>query len=141
MGAKAALAAALISPHSVAAGTFFEANKGQADPSVAFIARGPRYTVLLQRNGGAGYRFPGAGGEAQPPLRIELAGQRTPAEVEGQQPMASVTNYYRGSLSADWHPGIPRYGGVRFAGVYPGIDLMWRSRRADLEYEFLDRKS
>ena len=139
MGTKAALAAALISPHSVAAAeTYFEANRGQADASVAFVARGPGYAVLLQRNGSAGYRFPaGADGDAQLPLRIELPGQRAPAAVEGEQPMASVTNYYRGSHSADWHSGIPHYGRVRFAGVYPGIDLIWRTRGADLEYEFL----
>ena len=141
MGTKAALAAALISPHSVAAAeTYFEANRGQADASVAFVARGPGYAVLLQRNGSAGYRFPaGADGDAQLPLRIELPGQRAPAAVEGEQPMASVTNYYRGSHSADWHSGIPHYGRVRFAGVYPGIDLIWRTRGADLEYEFLAR--
>lgn len=138
IGAKAALATALISPHSVAPDAYFEANRGQADPSVAFVARGPGYAVLLQRNGSAGYGFPaGVEGEAQPPLRIELLGQRAPADVEGEQPMVSVTNYYRGNLPADWHSGIPHYGRVRFDGVYPGIDLMWRSRGADLEYEFL----
>jgi hypothetical protein len=138
MGAKAVFAAALVSPHSVEADTYFEANAGQADPSVAFVARGPGYAVFLQRNGSAGYRFPaGLGGQSQPPLRIELAGQRQPATVEGEQPLESVTNYYYGSRSADWHSGIPHFSRVRFTRVYPGIDLMWRSVRADLEYEFL----
>jgi hypothetical protein len=137
-GAKAALAAALISPHSVASDAYFEANRGQTGASVAFVGRGPGYTVLLQRNGGAVYRFPaGAEADAAPPLRIELLGQSTPSQVEGQQPLVSVTNYYRGDLPADWYSGIPHYGRVRFDSVYPGIDLVWRSQGVDLEYEFL----
>ena len=64
-------------------------------------------------------------------------GQRTPAQVEGEEPLAAVTNYYQGGHSTEWHSGIPHYRRVRFAAVYPGIDLMWRSRGADLEYEFL----
>ena len=138
MGAHAALAAALVSPHSLTGDTYFEANKVQADPSVAFVAKGPGYAVLLQSNGSADYRFPaGLSGDAQPPLGIEFAGQRAPAAVAGEEPLAGVTNYYSGSRSADWYSGIPHYRRVRFAGVYPGIDLMWRSRGADLEYEFL----
>jgi hypothetical protein len=138
IGAVAVLAAAPISPHNLSPNAYFEANRGQTGPCVAFVARGPRYTVLLQRNGGAVYRFP-AGEEADPlpPLTIELLGQRQPTAVEGEQPMDSVTNYYRGGLPAAWKSGIPHYGRARFHGVYPGIDLIWLSREADLEYGFL----
>ena len=130
MGAQAALAAALISPHGLASGVYFEPNRGQADLSVAFIARSPEYAVALQRDGSAVYRSPA-------PLTIELVGQRAPAAAEGEQPVPSVTNYYRGTATGEWHTGIPHYGRVRFDGVYPGIDLLWRSREADLEYAFV----
>jgi hypothetical protein len=136
MGAKAALAASLISPHGVVTDAYFEANRGQAGPSVAFVSRGTGYAVLLQRNGSAVYRLPAVAGDAAP-LSIELLGHLAPAAIKGEQPMASVTNYYRGSLPGDWRSGIPHYGRVRFDSVYPGIDLTWHSRGADLEYEFL----
>ena len=131
IGVKAALAAALISPHSVAPDAYFEANRGQADLSVAFVARGPGYAALLQRNGSAVYRFPAG------PLSIEFPGGHAPTAVAGEQPLASVTNYYRGSDPGEWHPGIPHFECVRFSGIYPGIDLVWRAQGPDLEYEFL----
>ena len=137
IGAEAASVAVQTSPHSVARDAYFEENRGQTGPGSAFVARSPQYTVLLQRNGGAVYRFPASAEGAAPPLTIELVGQRPPAEVEGEQPMAAVTNYYRGSLPAAWQSGIPHYGRVRFDGVYPGIDVRWRFRGAHLEYEFL----
>jgi hypothetical protein len=135
LGIKAALAAAPISPHNAAPDPYFETNRGQADPSVAFVARGPGYAVLLQRNGSAVYRFPGVEDDA-PPLSVEFPGRHAPAGLEGEQPLASVTNYYGGCRN-DWLPAIPHFQRVRFRGIYPGIDLVWRSRGADLEYEFL----
>jgi hypothetical protein len=137
MGAKAVLAAALISPHSPPREAYFEANRGQADASAVFVARGPGYAVLLRRNGTADYRFPTGGDGDSSPLRIEFLGHRVPAEISGEQPLAAVTNYYRGSLPGGWYSGIPHYGRVRFESVYPGIDLGWRFEGADLEYEFL----
>jgi hypothetical protein len=74
--------------------------------------------------------------EGEAPLRIELLGRRALAQVEGEQPLSSVTNYYRGGLSSGWHSAIPHYERVRFHSIYAGIDLMWCSRGVDLEYEF-----
>jgi hypothetical protein len=93
---------------------------------------------LLRRNGSVSYQFPpGGNGVAPQRISIELLGQSTPAGVEGELLRTSVTNYYRGSSPANWRSGIPHYGLVRFDRVYPGIDLLWRSGGADLEYEFL----
>jgi hypothetical protein len=110
-------------------GAYFEANRGQADPSVAFVARGTAYTVLLESHGNAIYCSP-------VPLNIEFMGGHTPSKIEGEQPLGSVTNYYGGANSDVWQPGVPHFERVRFRGIYPGIDLMWRSQGADLEYEF-----
>ena len=137
LGIKAAPAAALLSPPNVAPHFYFETNRGQADPSVAFVARGLGYAVLLQRNGSAVYRFPGVEDDA-PPLSVEFLCRHTRAGLEGEQPLASVTNYYSGRRN-DWLPAIPHFERVRFRDIYPGIDLVWRSRGADLEYEFLAR--
>jgi hypothetical protein len=76
-------------------------------------------------------------GVSPPPMTIDLLGHRAPSDVQGEQPLAAVTNYYRGSHPGDWHSGIAHYGCVRFNSVYPGIDLTWRSQGSDLEYEFL----
>lgn len=135
--AKAVLTATPISPPGMARDAYFEPNRGQADPSVAYVARGPGYTVLLRRTGGALYRL-SAGAQADAaPFGIELVGQRSPAGRAGEQPATSVTNYYGGRFPDGWHAAIPHYRRVRFDNVFPGIDLTWRARGGDLEYEFL----
>ena len=135
--AEAVLAATPVSPPGTARDAYFEPNRGQADPSAAFVARGPGYTVLLERTGGALYRL-SAGAQADAAtFGIELVSQRAPAAVEGEQPASAVTNYYRGSFPGGWFSRIPHYGRVRFASVFPGIDLTWSARGGDLEYEFL----
>lgn len=137
VGIKAALAAALVSAHGVAPEPYFEANRGQADSSVAFVARGPGYAVLLQRDGSATYRFSGVE-KGAPPLRIRFLGRHAPAGMVGELPLAAVTNYY-GGRSDGWLPAVPHFRRARFHGIYPGIDLVWRSRGAALEYEFAAR--
>ena len=67
---------------------------------------------------------------------IELLGRQMPSSVQGEQPRASITNYYRGTFPRDGRFAIPHYGRVRFDGIYPGIDMTWCSRGTDLEYEF-----
>ena len=67
---------------------------------------------------------------------IELFGRQMPSSVQGEQPRASITNYYRGTFPRDGRFAIPHYGRVRFDGIYPGIDMTWCSRGTYLEYEF-----
>ncbi|MGA2132441.1 MAG: SBBP repeat-containing protein [Bryobacteraceae bacterium] len=131
LAAKAVFAAGLIAPPNLAPDAYLEANLGQADSAVAFVARGPGYVVGLRRNGSAVYSD-GA------PLAIDLVGQQIPAGFRGEQPLVSVTNYYRGD-PANWHPRIPHFEGARFREVYPHIDLLWLARGPDLEYEFVAR--
>ncbi len=137
MGARAALAAALISPHSLVPDAYLEENRGQADPSIAFVARGPGFTALVQQSGEAIYRLSSDAPGNRAPLRIELPGHHAPLEAVGEQPLAAVTNYYGGNEPEGWHAGVRHYEDVRFRGIYPDIDLLWRSRGPDLEYEFM----
>lgn len=104
---------------------YFEPNDGQADPSVAYVARGPGYSVLLARDGAALYRSLS--------LFVEFPGKHTLSAVAGESLQAAVTNYYRATVRT----GIPHFDRVRYRGFYPGIDLVWTSRNTDLEYKFL----
>ena len=122
---RAALAASLV----VAADSYFEANRGQAGDDMAFVARGPGYTVLVDHGGGTVYRF--SGGEW---LRVEFPGHRPNVTGVGEEPLSAVTNYYRAGQQL---AAIPHFQNIRFHGIYRGIDLIWRSRGAGLEYEFI----
>jgi uncharacterized protein (TIGR03437 family) len=49
----------------------------------------------------------------------------------------STSNYFVGNNSGDWHTSVPNYGLVRYAGVYPGIDLVYYGKDGQLEYDWI----
>jgi hypothetical protein len=109
----------------------FEPNRGQAGPSVEFLARAPGYTFMLKRGAGAACVMPR--GET---ISLELAGAASPSGL-AEAPLPSVTHYYGGADPAAWRAGIPHYARVRYPRVYPGIDFLWRGRQKELEYELV----
>jgi uncharacterized protein (TIGR03437 family) len=109
----------------------FEPNRGQAPSNIQYLARGSSYTLYL------------AGGETllatrgQSPLRTRLAGANALARITGEAPQASTSNYFVGSDPGKWHASVPNYGRVRYAGVYPGIDLVYYGKDGHLEYDWI----
>lgn len=115
----------------------FEPNQGQADPSVRFVARGAGYSVFLEEDGSAVHvLLPRSDAPAQL-VRMRLLEGQPKIASRGEDQLPSVTRFYSGSDPEQWHPDIPHYGRVRFPGVYPGIDLIWRGGAGELEYQFL----
>ncbi len=114
----------------------FERNQGQSDAAVEFLARGPGYGIFLTRDGavlslGA---TPKQGGKI---VRIALGGANPKARVAGEAALPGVSNYYVGDEVARWHTHIPNYAKVKYAGVYPGIDLVYYGNQQQLEYDFV----
>jgi hypothetical protein len=117
----------------------FEANQGQADPQVRFLARGSGYTLLLTPQAAVlrlqQSAVPDA--EALPDvLRLQLVGGAAAPAVIGQDPLPGTTNYFVGKDPARWRTGVPTYGRVTYQGVYPGIDLAYYGNQQQLEYDF-----
>jgi uncharacterized protein (TIGR03437 family) len=109
----------------------FEANQGQAAPGVRFLARGKGYTLLL-RDEGAVLRLPSS------ELRMRLAGSRRAKRVEALDPQPGTSSYFVGNNPAEWRRGIAQSGRVRYAEVYPGIDLVFKREASNrLEYDFV----
>ena len=107
----------------------FEANLGQTDKPVKFLSRGSGFGLFLT-NQGAVLRL------AQPKpstVRIALTGQSSKTRIEGIDRLPGKTHY----LKASWHGDVPTYGRVRYAGVYPGIDLVYYGNQQQLEYDFV----
>ena len=109
----------------------FEKNLGQTDKRVRFLSRGQGYGLFLTDRE-AVLRL------AQPApatVRISLAGQSSTARVEGIDPLPGKTHYLKGSAPDTWHADLPTYGRVRYAGVYPGIDVVYYGNQRQLEYD------
>ena len=124
------LALALIGP-AQAMPLRFEANAGQADASIQFMARGGSGTVWLR---GASAILQPRGGT---PVRIEPDGRTGPAAPEGLEPLPSRSNYYVGRDPSAWRRGVPNFARVRYRHVWPGIDLVYYGNAGRLEYDFV----
>jgi uncharacterized protein (TIGR03437 family) len=109
----------------------FEPNTGQASAEVRYLARGSSYSLYLA----CGETV--LAGRNQPPLRTRLSGADPSARIVGEVPQDSRSNYFIGNDPARWHTSVPNFARVRYAGVYPGIDLVYYGKEGILEYDWI----
>jgi uncharacterized repeat protein (TIGR01451 family) len=117
----------------------FEPNQGQADPRAKFLARGPGYSLFLKTSGAvlAMQTAHASGpGSSEQFVNMTLVGANPAAALTGADPLPGKSNYLIGNDPHKWHSDIPQFGGVRYAGVYPGIDLIFYGNQGRLEYDF-----
>ena len=69
--------------------------------------------------------------------RLRWRGSATAPEVKGLRPAEVTAAYFVGDDPSAWHPRVPRYAAVEYAGVYPGIDLIFSYGAGGLEYDFV----
>lgn len=109
----------------------FEANQGQWNAAVRYAARAGGYTLLLTGSG-ASLAIPGAGR-----VDIALAGSNPAPAIQPLSPLPARTDYFMGSRAAGWHTGVGNYGRIRYASVYPSIDMVYYGAQNRLEYDFV----
>jgi streptogramin lyase len=123
----------------------FEANEGQLDPQVRFLARGNGYSLFLtptqavltlQQPPVPGSQPPAAVVSPETVLRMHLIGANHDPPVVGEDRLPGMSNYLIGNDPSQWHTAIPTYGKVAYHGVYPGIDLVYYGDQRQLEYDF-----
>ncbi|HEX8119032.1 MAG TPA: SBBP repeat-containing protein, partial [Pyrinomonadaceae bacterium] len=114
----------------------FEANRGQTENSVDFIARGAGYALFL-KSSEAVFVLKNQKAASQPKvLRMKLVGSDASATAVGADELEGKTNYLVGDDPSQWRTGVPTYGRVRYAGVYEGVDLVYYGNQRQLEYDF-----
>ena len=133
----------------------FEANQGQADESVKFLARGSGYGVYLTGHEAALMLCKPVYGTSRADfhrnvspigksavcdvVHMQLAGANSTVEPIGEEQLQGKVNYFVGSGPTAWHAGIPTYAKVRYTSIYPGIDLIFHgnpSADGQLEFDF-----
>jgi hypothetical protein len=142
----------------------FEANQGQTDKQVKFLARGRGYglfltgdeAVLELQESGAGTKRSKAMSGLQRTtdngrtttenarrttnsvLRLKLVNANQNAGVIGANELPGKVNYFIGNDPKKWRTNVPTYARVRYRDVYPGIDLVYHGNQSgQLEYDFV----
>ncbi|HET6893611.1 MAG TPA: SBBP repeat-containing protein [Pyrinomonadaceae bacterium] len=122
----------------------FEANLGQTDERVRFIARGTGYGLFLTANEAVlALRAPVSGEELSRSsedydvLRMRLLGANLKPRISGLDERPGKTNYFIGNNPRKWRNGIPSFTKVGYQNIYPGIDLIYYGNQQQLEYDFV----
>ena len=114
----------------------FEANQGQVDPQVKYLARGEGYTLFLTSGAAVlGLRGSGAGTPTQW-VQLILQGANTTPAIAGEEQLIGRSNYFVGSDSSKWKSNLPTFSRVRYQQVYPGVDVIYYGRQGRLENDF-----
>lgn len=101
----------------------FEANQGQDDSRVRFIAHGMGYDLRLAQTD-ALLTF-ADGGSPRSPLRMRLVGGNKHARAAGLDELPGKCNYFIGNDPDNWRTGVPTYARVKYDSAYPGVDLVF----------------
>jgi hypothetical protein len=132
----------------------FEANRGQVEGQVDFLARGRGYNLFLTPTEAVLSLHPMASkraiakprlnpkpqpiiGDRTAVLRFQLVGSNPQAKAVGQQQLVSKSNYLTGDNTNHWQINIANYAKVQYREVYPGIDLVYYGNQGQLEYDFV----
>jgi uncharacterized repeat protein (TIGR01451 family) len=108
----------------------FEANQGQADAAVKFLARSAGHQLLLTSRSVILRSLKGSVG-------IEFAGANASNSMEGTAPLPGHRNYLLGNDPKNWHTGVPTFQKVLYRDVYPGINLIFYGNQGEFEYDFV----
>ena len=68
---------------------------------------------------------------------MKLEGANPDPRIEGLEQLSTTSNYFSGSDPSDWRTNIPSFTRVRYAQVYPGIDMVYYGDQRRLEYDFV----
>jgi Tol biopolymer transport system component/subtilisin-like proprotein convertase family protein len=134
----------------------FERNVGQYPGAAPFVSRGAGYLLALQptdarlhlqaavaprtrtpRSGRAPERVARPSRFRHAEVRMTLVGANPAAAGRAEGPREARSNYFLGTDRSRWRTDVQHFDGVRFDGVYPGIDVVYYGRQSTLEYDFI----
>ena len=135
----------------------FEANQGQTDAQVKYMARGKGYSAFLTADetvfamqsprANAGITGKGAVLPAQKAdratkveaaaIRMRLVGANENAPITAENELPGHSNYFIGNDRSKWHAGVKEYARVSYNQVYPGVNLAFHGQQKQLEFDFI----
>ena len=135
----------------------FEENVGQTAQEVRYVSNGAGYKLFLTRQEAVlALRAPvsydlsplhrfetlralrkAIQARTMTTVRMRFEGANPAAQISATDPLLKKTNYFVGSDPKKWHTEVPSHRRVKYAGIYPGIDLIFYGNQRRLEYDFI----
>jgi hypothetical protein len=118
----------------------FEANTGQTDSQVRFLARGVGHTLFLTETEAVlVLTNPDPAAKGRIALRMAFVGANPLSRVLGLDELPGKANYFIGHDPSHWHTNVPLYATVSYHDLYPGIDLRYSGNQRQVESAFVVR--
>jgi Beta-propeller repeat len=135
----------------------FEENQGQTAREVRFVSHGGGYELFLAPQEAVLALHPARRLDLSPThrtayfkaqrearratktavLRMRLANANKATRIAGIDPLPGRVDYFLGQDPSNWRTNIPSYARVKYADVYPGVDLVFYGNQRRLEYDFI----
>ena len=64
-------------------------------------------------------------------LRLRLVAAKPRAKITGLEELPGRSNYFIGKDPTNWRTNVPNYAKVKYANVYPGVDLVYHGTSAN----------
>lgn len=71
------------------------------------------------------------------PIRLGLSGASPRAHLSPEGLLPGIVNYFPSPDTSIWRTNLRTWSGLRYQGIYPGIDLVYYGNRGQLEYDFV----
>jgi hypothetical protein len=113
----------------------FEANRGQEDASVDYVAHGRGYSLSTTRQG-ATIVLKNPSKSKADTLRLRLIDANPDSAPRGTDEQPGRTSYFIGKDPSKWRTNIPNFGRVTYPSVYDGIDMVYYGNQENIEYDF-----
>ena len=68
-------------------------------------------------------------------LKLTFPGSNPDVRIEPFDPLTTTVSYFMGNDPEKWHSDVPVWGGVRYADLYPGVDLVIGGGKGDWRFE------
>ncbi len=108
---------------------FFVENRDRHEASVRYHVDHTTGAVLI-KDGAIVFREHG-----RADLRVEFPGSSAAAHATPEAALPTRVNYLIGR-EPDWRTGVPTFERIRYAELWPGIDLVLHGARGEVKYEF-----
>ncbi len=70
-------------------------------------------------------------------VRMRFEGANSAPQISATDRLVKKTNYFIGNNPAKWRTGVASYARVKYADLYPGVDMLFYGNQRRLEYDFV----